>query len=239
MTVKLYWLRPEDPSRYTGDVNAGHKWGLPGVRCPTCGATWSDGSDAYPSVDLTSMPERKEFEVPRPEPFAEFARLRELVRPYAPSGVPLEPGTEFGPLVGTASGTFGPFFMQNPWTLLALRETLERLQPEGLRGLKGCRTELRFRKKNPPELLELEVHPFGQLHPDCLPPDLPPPCVTCGRQGLTRPDEPILLASSLPTHLDLFRLAGYTTLILATERFVEAVRRLDIGGILFRELQAR
>jgi uncharacterized double-CXXCG motif protein len=106
--------------------------------------------------------------------------------------------------------------------------------------LKGCRTELRFRKKNPPELLELEVHPFGQLHPDCLPPDLQPPCVTCGRQGLTCPDEPILLASSLPTHLDLFRLAGYTTLILATEHFVETVRRLDLGGgIVFRELQAR
>jgi uncharacterized double-CXXCG motif protein len=237
--MRFYWLRPEDLSRRTGDVNAAHRWGLPGVHCPTCGATWSDGSDAYPSVDLSSQPERKEFEVPRPEPFAEFVRLRELVRPYVPPGVPLWPGTVFGPLVGTASGTFGSFCFQNPWTLLALRETLERLQPEGLRGLKGCRTELRFRKKNPPELLELELHPFGLLHPDCLPPDLQPPCETCGRQDFTRPEEPTLEAASLPTHTDLFRLAGFMTMLIATERFADAVRRLDLSGIVFREIPAR
>jgi uncharacterized double-CXXCG motif protein len=237
--MKFYWLRPEELSRREGDINAAHKWGLPGVRCPTCGATWSDGSDAYPSVDLTSLPERKEFETPRPEPFPEFARLRELVRPLAPAGAPLGPGTKFGPLVGTASGTFGPFCFQNPWTLLAHRETLERLQPEGLRGLKGCPTELRFRKKAPPELLELEIHPFGQLHPDCLPPGLPPPCETCGRQGFTRPDEPILNAASLPAHTDLFRLAGFMTMIIATEQFSEAVRRLELAGIVFRELPVR
>jgi uncharacterized double-CXXCG motif protein len=237
--MKSYWLREEELSRHTGNVNATHKWALPGVDCPTCRVKWGGGSDAYPSVDLSILPNHREYEEARPEPFAEFVRLRELVRPLLPAGVPLWPGTEIGPLVGTASGTFGPFFLQNPWTLLALRETLERLQPEGLRGLKGCRTELRFRKKNPPELLELELHPFGQLHPDCLPPDLPPPCVTCDRQGFTRPDEPILLASSLPTHHDLFRLAGFPTMILATERFAEAVRRLELGGVVLREIEAR
>jgi uncharacterized double-CXXCG motif protein len=239
--VKFYLLDPEKAPRYKGDINAAHQWGLPGVHCPACGAIWSKGSDAYPSVDLSSMPERKEFERPRPEPFAEFARLRELVRPWAPPGIPLWPGTKFGPLVGAAAGTFGPFFFQNPWTLLARRETLERLEPEGLRGLKGCRTELRFRKKEHPELLEFELHPFGQLHADCLPPDLSPPCGTCGRQGLKLPEGPILEAASLPTHVDLFRLAGYMTLIISTERFAEVVLRLGLGEgeIVFRELPVR
>jgi uncharacterized double-CXXCG motif protein len=177
--------------------------------------------------------------VPRPEPFAEFARLREIVRPVMPPGVPLEPGTEIGPLVGTASGTFSPLFMQNPWTLLARREALEQLQTEGLNGLKSCRTELRFRKKNPPELLELEIHPHGLLHPDCLPPDRKPPCETCGREGFSRPEELLLDTASLPTHTDLFRLANWTTMIISTERFAEAVRRLDLSGVVFKELPLR
>ncbi|HLL02645.1 MAG TPA: double-CXXCG motif protein [Myxococcaceae bacterium] len=234
---RFYWLRPDEASN--GDVSAAHKWGLPGIHCPTCGTTWADGSDAYPSVDLSALPEMREFEVSRPEPFAEFARLREIVRPLMPPGVPLEPGTEIGPLVGTASGTFTPLFMQNPWTLLALREALEQLQAEGLRGLKGCRTELRFRKKTPPELLELEIHPHGRLHDDCLPPDRKPPCETCGRQGFTRPEELLLDAASLPTHTDLFRLANWTTMIMATERFAETARRLDLNGVIFKELPLR
>lgn len=235
--TRFYWLRPDEASN--GDVSAAHKWGLPGVHCPTCGATWADGSDAYPSVDLSALPEVKEFEVSRPEPFAEFARLREIVRPLMPPGVPIDPGTEIGPLVGTASGTFTPLFMQNPWTLLALREALERLQSEDLRGLKGCRTELRLRKKTPPELLELEIHPHGRLHDDCLPPDRKPPCETCGRQGFTRPEELLLDAASLPTHTDLFRLANWTTMIIATERFAETARRLDLNGVIFKELPLR
>ena len=45
---------------------------------------------------------------------------------------------------------------------------------EGLRGLLGARTELRWRQKNPPQMLELQVESLGRLHPDCIPPDEPP-----------------------------------------------------------------
>ncbi len=236
---RMYWLRQFPLELCKTEISATHRWGLPGVHCPTCGVTWSDGSDAYPSVDLTSLPERNEFEKPRPEPYAEFARLREIVRPLMPVDVTLRPGTELGPLVGTASGPFEAFDFLNPWTMLVQREPLERLQAEGVRGLKGCRTALRFRRKNPPELLELEIHPYGQLHPDCLPPDRVPPCRTCGREGLRLPDEPILDAASLPTHTDLFRVGNYTTVLIGSECFEEAVRRLGLKGIVCRELPLR
>jgi uncharacterized double-CXXCG motif protein len=119
------------------------------------------------------------------------------------------------------------------------RDTLERLQAEGLRGLLGCRTELRWRQKNPPELLELQIEPHGRLHPDCLPPDLPPPCATCGRVAFRLPEQPILDAASLPADLDLFRVGNFATVIVGTERFMEAVRRLELDGITFRELPTR
>jgi uncharacterized double-CXXCG motif protein len=125
----------------------------------------------------------------------------------------------------------------NPWELLMMREPLERLQAEGLRGLRGCRMELRFRKKNPPELLEMEVLPRGAFHPDRQP-ERPPPCPVCGRRNIKRSDEPILDAATLPEDLDLFRMAG--TMIIGTERFVEAVRRLGYEqDIAFRELPVR
>jgi uncharacterized double-CXXCG motif protein len=197
-------------------------------------------SDAYPSVDLSHLPEQAKYSARLEEDYGEFERLREQVRPLVPPGVPLWPGTRFGPLVGTAQGEFGPFFMYYPWLLLLKRETLERLQAEGVQGLKGCRTELRFRKKNPPELLELELLPRGHVHPDCLPVDRPPPCQKCGRIGGSRPDDLILSAASLPPDLDVFRLGDFQTAIIASERFVDAVRRLGFEqDIVFRELPVR
>lgn len=123
--------------------------------------------------------------------------------------------------------------------LVVRREALEQLQAEGVRGLVGCRTELRFRQKDPPELLELQLEPRGMLHPDCYPPDQRPPCATCGRFGMTLPDDPILDAASLPTDRDLFRVGNFATVIVGTERFKDAVQRLGLEGITFRELPTR
>jgi len=239
--TRFYWLRQDRAAtaRYSGDFNAAHTWGLPGVECSGCGATWAEAGHEYPGVDLSQLPARREFETARPEPFAEFARLRELVRPLAPPNAELPPGTTLGPLVGTAHGNFGPFTWLGSSLLLVRREALERLQAEGVRGLLGCRTELRFRKKDPPELLELQIEPHGRLHPDCIPPDHPPPCSTCGRLGLRLPEQPILDAASLPTELDLFRVGNFATMIIGTERFMDAVRRLELDGIAFRELPTR
>jgi len=239
--TRYFWMREDRTvaAKYGGYIDASHRWGLPGARCLACGATWSDVGHEYPCVDLSQLPERGEFEKPRPEPFPEFARLRELVRPLAPAKAELPPGTDFGPLEGTASGKFGPIAWVGGLLLLVRREALESLLAEGVRGLLGCRTELRFRRKDAPELLELQIEPRGRLHPDCIPPDVPSPCTTCGRRGFQRPDEPILDAASLPTDLDLFRVGNVATMVIGTERFMEAVRRLELDGITFRELPAR
>jgi uncharacterized double-CXXCG motif protein len=124
--------------------------------------------------------------------------------------------------------------------LLMRGEALERLRAEGIQGLKGCRTELRFRKRNPPELLELELLPLGHVHSDCLPSDRPALCTKCGRMAWKRPEKLILEVASLPRELDVFRLEDFMTAIIATERFVETVRRLGYEqDIVFRELPLR
>lgn len=238
--MKYYWLRAAKAPHLTGYLSAAHKWGLPGVRgCPGCGASWGGVGLEYPCVDLSALPEHQEFEEARQEPYDTFVRLRELVRPLAPKDALLEPGTDFGPLVGTATGTFGALYTLTGFTFLARREALEQIQAQGLRGLLGCPTALRFRAKRPPELLELQIDAHGRMHTDCLPPDREPRCSACGRESFTRPEQPLLDAATLPSHLDLFRLAHFPTMVIATERFVEAVQRLSLDGVTFRELPVR
>ncbi|MFY2560390.1 double-CXXCG motif protein [Corallococcus terminator] len=237
---RFFWVREDDDvaEQHGGEVHGAHKWKLPGAKCHTCGITWSGAGHTYPCVDLSALPEQQAYERARPEPFIEFARLREQVRSLAPAHAPLPPGTRFGPLVGTASGNLADF----AWlidVLLMHRDALERLQALHPLGLRGCRTELRWRKKNPPELLELQLEPHGRLHPDCIPSDVPPPCQTCGRFALSRPQAPILDGASLPTDIDLFRVGNFATMVIGTERFVEAVHNLSLTGLTFRELPTR
>ncbi len=238
--MKFYWLRDVPAPRCSGSYHDEHQWVLPGVHCPVCDAIWSDGSDSYPSVDLSHLSEKDKYLARLEKDYAEFERLREQVRPLVPASAPLWPGTPFGPLVGPAKGEFGSLVLHFPWRLLMRREVLEQVQAAGVRGLKGCRTQMRFRQKNPPELLEMELLPQGRVHSACLPPDRPAPCAKCGRQGWKRPEEPILDSASLPEDLDLFRLGDFTTMIIGTERFVEAVRHLGYEqDVLFRELPLR
>jgi uncharacterized double-CXXCG motif protein len=239
--MKFYALEPVKPEalRYTGEYNAAHKWKLPGVHCPACHSTWG-GGPVYPGTDLSGLPQAKKLESAYlEENFEEFERLRERVRPLIPPGAPLWPGTRFGPLVGTARGNFAPLTLQYGDSLLIRREALEQLRAEHIQGLQGYSTQLRFRQKQSPELLELQLPHHGLLHPDCLPSDQRTPCARCGRWGFSLPKRPLLEAASLPGHPDLFQLKGFATLLVGSERFVATVHRLGFAEVHFRELPLR
>jgi uncharacterized double-CXXCG motif protein len=232
--MRYFIIEAGDPSHYTGFVNGSHKWGLPGVdTCPACKSTWGDDSRTYPSVDLTPVTSLADFEEARADPIEEYERLRELARPFLPPGALVEPGTSLGPFVGSAQGRFGQLAPLHPWLLMVQREAFEKLQAEGLRGLKGCPTQLRFRQRNAPELLELELLPVGRAHADCLPPDLGTPCPRCGHVDITLPEDLLLDATTLPSHLDVFRLEDLSVRI-CTERFAKACKRLKLDGAVFK-----
>jgi uncharacterized double-CXXCG motif protein len=235
--VKFYEVIEDKSQAYTGNLNAEHKWGLPGVqRCPACGASGGVVGLQYPCVDLSALPERRKFDKPWPVPFDEFVHLRELVRPLAPSWAVLEPGTKFGPLEGTGSGSFGQLFMQNPWSLYVRREALEQLQGAGVRGLQGCPIQVRFRAKQPPELLALQLELHGQFHPDSLSVDRQLPCATCGNNPSPMPETFCLAGASLPEDVDVFRFLDAPGFIIASERMMDSVTRLELDGVVFREV---
>lgn len=240
--MKLYEVKGTAP-HFTGNLgNAKHRWGLPGVQpCAVCRAGGAIVGLQYPCVDLSALPAREleKLSDSWPVPFEEFLRLRELVRPLAPKDALLEPGTRLGPLEGPASGHFGQLFMQNPWSLYLRREALEQLQEAGVRGLEGCPLNVHFRVKRPPELLELQLELHGRFHPSCLPQERPPPCPKCGNDPLTLPEKFWLDITSVPAGLDVFRLKDAPGFIVATERLIEAVHRLELDGVTFHELEAR
>ncbi|MFP2924008.1 double-CXXCG motif protein [Pyxidicoccus sp. 3LG] len=241
--MRFFRIEEDSSTRYTGNLNAAHRRGLPGVQpCPECGLGTVVLGLEYPCVDLSSLPapELKKLSNPAPVPQEEYERLRALVQPFVPGHAVLEPGAEFGPLTGTGSGTFGQLFMQANGSLCMRHEALERLQGAGVSGLQGCPIDVRFRGKNPPTLLNMQLEVHGRFHPDCLKWTRKPPCPRCGTSDVEgpMPDPAVLDASTLPTGMDLFRLIDAPGFIVATERFVDAARQLELDGVVFRELEA-
>ncbi len=240
--MRFYELEsaPYEHVRYTGEYSATRKWKLPSVHSPTCDASWGDITEAYPSVDLSGLPEATQLQSAwLEEDFQKFERFRDMVRPLVPAWARLIPGTGFGPLVGSARGTFPQLYLLHTWIAIIRREALERLQVEGLRGLKGCRTELRFRQRNAPELLELELEAHGSFHPDCLPPGKTEPCETCGGYDYGVPKQPVLDKDSLPEHLDVFQLRSRAGFIVINDRFADTLHRLGFEEFSLRELPVR
>ena len=233
--MKFFRLRPAEGPRFTGYLDAGHRWGLPGGLCPVCQASPGGLGEAYPSVDLSGWAYREELAEARQVPLEEYERLRDLVRLQVPFEAPLRPGAEFGPLIGKASGKWSALDLPSPWTLVMRTETVDQLREAGI-ALRASKMDLRFRSKTEVDLREVEIHCRGRLHDSCFPGGRERPCERCGRQGNSLPKEPVLDGRTLTGDLDLFRLSDFTTVIVATDRFVDAVNRFKFEGVVFKEI---
>ncbi|WP_186002118.1 double-CXXCG motif protein [Corallococcus sp. Z5C101001] len=234
--MKFFELHPADGPRFTGYINGVHKWGLPGGLCPVCHASPGGLGEAYPSVDLSGWAHRQELAEARQVPLEEYERLRDLLRSQVPFEAPLLPGAEFGTLSGKASGKWGDLHLPDPWMLVMRRDALKRMRDDQGISLHASNIDLRFLGREEVDLLELELHCQGRLHDSCFPGGREPPCERCGRQGGRLPDAPMLDGRTLTTDSDLFRLRDYTTVIIASERFVDAVARLGLEGVVFKEV---
>lgn len=138
--MKFFEVLEDTSTPQTGSIDGVSRWSIPSIECAVCGGYGGLG-ESYPTVDLSDFPERTLLEEPRSlqsVSLEEYQRLCELLRPRVPIGAPLEPGTQLGPISGKASGRFGDFFFQSPWTLWASREALEKLQAAGVRGIRGA-----------------------------------------------------------------------------------------------------
>jgi uncharacterized double-CXXCG motif protein len=217
---------------YDYEIYDERKWGLPGVKCPMCGATWSNTGLAYPAIDLSSLSNEKRYRNVWPVSLEELEELRRPIRQLAGDEIYLPPGTGFGPLIGPAKGNFGDFAWVGSWTLLIRKTALQGLKSAGVSMPVGIPTQLRFAKGNQPEFLELQIEPYAML---VFPPSTPQPCPACERLGIRLPEQIIVEKSSIPD-VDLFRARNFTTIILAKERFMKATKDLKLTDISFQEV---
>ncbi|WP_407667505.1 SitI6 family double-CXXCG motif immunity protein [Myxococcus dinghuensis] len=230
--MRYYQLTPiTDRTATTArwSITGKRRWGLPGTECPRCEAGGSTIGLIYPSVDLSPLPEEREYRKARVVSWDEYVRLRDAVLPLMPPGAVVKPGAAMGPLVGHVRG-HPPLVAMDLRHLYVQPEGAERLLAAGLRGIKPEPTSLKVGRHVAP-ILELEVLVGGDYAPECRPEKLGDPCPVCGtqRRGLT-PYSWWLDSAGLPD-TDLFRFRPRPGYIVASERFVDVLHSLGDTGI--------
>jgi uncharacterized double-CXXCG motif protein len=211
---------------------------VPPVHCTVCGSTWKGGGEAYPTVDadhpdLEPWPDQR-----TPLVVSEYERLKTRLSAHLPPAAPVRPGAGIGRFTGKVRGKPTELAWQETWTLFltvdAVRQLLEagvRVPPCAPTDLKPARTTLTF-----PTLVEPEIVPLAILDVSGLREPRQEVCARCGRQPGSY-EEFIVSAASVPNDMDLFRALNHPGLVLASERFMEAVRAKKLRGCSFRELR--
>jgi uncharacterized double-CXXCG motif protein len=226
------WFLLSPDEDYAVTVDACHLWSLPGVQCPTCKQTWATTGPAFPRVDLTGWPAEREYRKPRAVPLEEYQRLRGQLQARVNLPWPLSPGTALGPLKGRIRAKHtAAFVWQNSWTLLATTAAVQALDRRGcpLPAVTGTRLSGPVAS----DLLEIECIPTGTLH---VQPGVAT-CSACGRQGVSWPRRVQLVRDTLPAGLPVFRVQNFTTMMVASRAFIEAVATAGLTGIVAKPVE--
>lgn len=230
---KFYFIKPDDAgwgAKLGYEIDAAHECGLPGVRCPVCQATWGMVGLQYPTVLCGSLEPIRNQLKPQPVPLEEFCTLAATVHSILGDERPLAPGAAFGPIRGHGHGPFGDFAWLNPWTALIRKEAFLTLRLRGL-ALRGAETNLQFRKRDAPTLIEIEAWPIAKLHPSCLPDPPPERCSACGRLGLSAPKRIVVASDSLDERVPIQRLIELPTFLLVNEKLATAIQDLELRDV--------
>lgn len=219
---------------YNDDMVAEQPWGLPGVHCSVCGQTWAITGVSYPLIGLSENPLGKQLEKARVVEFEIYESLRDSIKQYAQIGLPLPPGTTFGPLKGKIKGRFGDFVWRHLWDPLIRIEAYQKLVSVGLHMPATSSPIVQEKFMN--QLFHLQIEPHGYLSPrSYVNPDIPS-CPRCKRDG-RKLEKVVMVKESIPNHLDIFRIGNFPTYILVTERFKDAVDQLGLTNILFEKVE--
>lgn len=235
--MELYKISPDDEQwgkLYNDYLIAYHSWHLPGVHCPVCDQKWATIGVSYPLVNLSGTTIGKQLEKARNVELEAFEALREAVQPYAPTGLPLPPGAEFGPVKGKVKGRFGDLVWRHSWDPLIRVETYKKLASAGLRLPETAAPILQGKVQD--QLFQLQIEPCGCLSSrSYIDPDTPV-CPRCKRDS-RKLEKLVLVKASIPTHLDIFRIGNFPTKVLVSQNFKEAVKQFEFTNILFEKVE--
>lgn len=227
----FFHLQPDDASGPRYDLDATHRWHLPGVRCSLCGARWGHVGLSYPEVSLAGT--RLDRKLRDPEPVGDRAleELRSELRSLTDRSYPfLPPATGFGPLEGDAKGSAPDLAWVGAWYVACATKTAEALLKQSIRIAEPQPAAIQCSWADWRSAVELIAPAVDCLSIDSY--ETPPsgPCVSCGRRS-GRLSSLVVRRAAVPLDIDLFRAYPESAVLIATERFRSAATNLGWRGI--------
>ncbi len=234
--MKLFEVLPSELRHL--QINATHKWSMPGIHCTWCGNVWANTGLSYPCLDISDQGFSDEpYRSRKPVDPDRFTFLKNQIVPLLPKSSLLLPGAQFGHLTGNVYGTgCYDFEWVNSWTLLANSNIIGEIKEFGVKLPLAADTELFHKSGQFGMLLEFQLEAIALLDvSEQL--NITKPCDICDYHAMVRPRHLTVQNGSIPDYVDLFKASNLTTLILAKERFRNAILRLGYKGIDFQEVQ--
>ncbi len=214
-------------------IDGEHSKFVPSVLCPTCGHRWIQPGLDYPSVAPSMLAEVEPYLQDNPIAPDRFHALSAELDRILGGRYPIKPGSMFGPLEGRLIGPAPDIAFCKSWDIFLKESAYSGLTGEGIRGLVGVPAKLRVRGKQSDPLLEIQLEAHGRLARRSLPGNAASICRVCGYDDSPLPEMWWIDARALPTGIDLFRMVDLPAKILATDRFVEVVKKLNLTGAVF------
>lgn len=232
--VRVYRLLPDAHKWPLSWIEGCHAWTLPGVRCPLCDS-WGEVALEYPALKTPHL-KRSSRSARWPVSLDEFKEMESALAKQLPSSTKLGPGAEFGPFTGKVVGRVADFMWKSDWTLFVRREAYAALEHKGVRLPVSVAPSLKGRSNGIAELVELQIEALAVWNVSSL--KRPSTCQLCGffRNGLPDSQTPHILLSSIPSHVDLFRIEQATGTIVCTDRFAKAAKTLGLSNVAFKPM---
>ncbi len=220
------------------EIEGQRKWRIPNVKCPMCPLT-AGPMRAYPCVDLSELPDDSPFHSPRPVSVERFQELIQMVRPFAPSHLPLFRTTGLGPFSGIAKEQIRDYAVAFLWgTPLVRLEAFKRLTEEMGAELKHVNASISSRQEPSLRMVELQIDGFVSLASKSLPREGLRTCQLCGSNNIKQllPEWVTVKRSSIPDG-NYFDLTEFPTVPIVSEKLKDAIDRARIANVRSVELE--
>jgi uncharacterized double-CXXCG motif protein len=235
--MDYFLILPDDENwgtAFNDNIEANYMWTMPGVHCPICQQTWATLGVAYPLVDLSSTSIRNQLEKPGVVEIEVYEELKKVIKQIVPDGLPIPPGTEFGPVVGKITGPFGDFVWRQIWDPMMKVGPYANLNSTGLSIPMAIYPMLQHMVQG--QLFQLQIEPYGQLSSLSFIDRDVTPCPRCKRES-RKLEKVIVERDSVPDRLDMFRLRNYPTKILVSQRLRDSVEQFGLTNIKFEKVE--
>ncbi len=236
MQASIFEVVPSERYVERTPVEGAHEVSLPALRCGVCGSTWKSVGESYPTAQLVEEI-RAKAEARKVLDIAAFDELRATLRRLVPTDAPLYPGATLGVFTGKVSGRAHDVLWHESWTVFISQGSWDALVRQGVRLPSGTRARLSFKVGSTEvHYIEPEALLCVNLSRSGLKQRERQPCRTCGRQSGGFAEFLVDPAEALPDTTDLARAANNPAVLLASERFANAVRTLGLTGLACKPL---